>query len=46
MVSTVAFYNISKKVNIEVFSATIADIQKALASKTYIDPRTKLPKHF
>ena len=28
------------------FSATIADIEKALAIKTPTDPRTKLPKHF
>jgi hypothetical protein len=52
MVSAVGYHTLvqrKKKVKeIEVFAASIADIQKALASTTKkrIDPRMKLPKHF
>jgi len=34
----------SKKRNVEVFSASLADIQKALTRKAKTDPRTKLPE--
>jgi hypothetical protein len=36
----------SKKDNIQIFSASLADIEKALTLKKRIDPRTKLPKHY
>jgi hypothetical protein len=32
--------------NIQVFSASLADIEKALAVKKVTDPRTKLPSHY
>lgn len=35
-----------KQKTIQVFSASMADINKALAIKTRTDPRTKLPRHF
>ena len=31
---------------IQIFSATMGDIQKALTPKSYIDPRTKLPPQY
>lgn len=31
---------------VEVFAASIADIEKALRPKSITDPRTKMPKHF
>jgi predicted aspartyl protease len=50
MVSATAFsllaYKRTKRRGVQVFSATMADIEKALAVKTLTDPRTKLPKHF
>ena len=50
LVSAAAFSLLSrhrkKGKRVEVFAASLADIDKALAVKTYIDPRTKLPKHF
>src|SRR5205807_9040992 len=35
-----------KKKGVEVFSASLADINKALAPRSKTDPRTKLPKHY
>ena len=35
-----------KQKNIQVFSASMADIEKALTVKKITDPRTKLPSHF
>ena len=35
-----------KQKNIQVFSASLADIEKALSVKKLTDPRTKLPSHF
>lgn len=32
--------------SVQVFSATMADIDKALRIKTHTDPRTKLPQHY
>ena len=31
---------------VEVFTASIADIKKALRLRSTTDPRTKMPKHF
>ena len=49
-VSAAAFNMIARrrktKDNTEVFSASMADIQKALAVRSKTDPRTKLPKHY
>ena len=50
MISAAAFsllaHQRKRKKGSQVFSATMADIEKALAIKTPTDPRTKLPKHF
>jgi hypothetical protein len=49
VVSAVAFNRLAcgkRYRKIEVFAASLADINKALAVKVKIDPRTKLPKHF
>jgi hypothetical protein len=49
-VSAVAFNSIVRRKktrnDIEVFSVTMADINKALAVRSKTDPRTKLPKHY
>ena len=48
-VSAVAFNYLAKGKRcskVEVFAASLADINKALASKVKIDPCTKLPEHF
>ena len=50
MVSAAAFsllaHRRTKRKGIQVFSATMADIEKALRIKTLTDPRTKLPQHY
>jgi hypothetical protein len=38
--------NKGKRKGIEVFSASMADIEKALRQKERTDPRTRLPEHF
>ncbi len=45
-VSAAAFILNTKGRRTEVFSATMADIEKALAVKKETDPRTKLPPHY
>jgi hypothetical protein len=35
-----------RRTRVEVFAASLADINKALTNKAKTDPRTKLPKHF
>jgi hypothetical protein len=49
-VSAAAFIRNSKRKHkgqrVEVFSASMADIEKALAVRKETDPRTKLPEHF
>jgi hypothetical protein len=35
-----------KKPNHEIFSVTIANINKALATKTYTNPKTKVPVEY
>jgi len=48
-VSAVAFHRLTRgklRSKVEVFAASLADINKALARKAKIDPRTKLPKHY
>ncbi|KAI1002680.1 hypothetical protein K3495_g5519 [Podosphaera aphanis] len=48
-VSAVSFAYLTKnhhKKNLEVFAASIADINKALAVKTRSDPKEKLPMHY
>ncbi len=46
-ISASAFYShLRTKKKIEVFSASMADIQKALKTKTKTDPRTKLPQQY
>lgn len=48
LISAAAFSLLArnKKRGVEIFTASLADIEKALAVKKYSDPRTKLPKHF
>jgi hypothetical protein len=49
VVSAVAFNRLARGKRhrkTEVFAASLADINKALAVKVKTDPRTKLPKHF
>ncbi len=36
----------TKDAKLQIFTASMADIDKALAKKKKIDPRTKLPKHY
>ena len=48
-VSAVSFGRLAKgrhRTKAEVFAASLADINKALRTKTRIDPRTKLPRQF
>jgi hypothetical protein len=48
-VSAIAFHRLTRgklRSKVEVFAASLADINKALARKAKIDPRTKLPKHY
>jgi hypothetical protein len=35
--------SLAQKPNYKIFSATIANINKALATKTYTNPKTKVP---
>ena len=53
MISATSFALIAKKSSrkstkrkVEVFSASMADIEKALSKKVNTDPRLKLPKHY
>ena len=50
LVSAAAFsllaHRRKKQKNIQVFAASMADIEKALSVKKITDPRTKLPSHF
>jgi transposase InsO family protein/predicted aspartyl protease len=45
-ISAVAFKSQARKKHMEVFSVSIADINKALKVKARTDPRTKLPKQY
>jgi hypothetical protein len=38
--------SLAQKPDHEIFSATMADINKALATKTYTDPKTKVPVEY
>ena len=50
LVSAAAFsllvHRRKKQKNIQIFAASMADIEKALSVKKFTDPKTKLPKHF
>jgi hypothetical protein len=35
-----------KGANVEIFAASMQDIEKALRPKVYSDPRSKLPEHY
>ena len=46
MVNRAGFKLASKQKNIQVFAASLRDIEKALKAKTYSDPKEKLPKEY
>ena len=46
MVNTASFKLASKQKNVQVFAASLRDIEKALKAKTYSDPKEKLPKEY
>lgn len=45
-VSACAFMMQSRRKRAQVFSASMADIEKALRKREEVDPRTRLPEHF
>ena len=46
MVNMAGFKLASKQKNVQVFAASLRDIEKALKAKTYSDPKEKLPKKY
>ena len=46
MVNVAGFKLASKQKNVQVFAASLRDIEKALKVKTYSDPKEKLPKEY
>ena len=46
MVNAASFKLASKQKNVQVFAASLRDIEKALKAKTYSDPKEKLPKEY
>ena len=46
MVNMAGFKLASKQKNVQVFAASLRDIEKALKVKTYSDPKEKLPKEY
>ena len=46
IVNTAGFKLASKQKNVQVFAASLRDIEKALKAKTYSNPKEKLPKEY
>ena len=46
IVNIAGFKLASKQKNVQVFAASLRDIEKALKAKTYSDPKEKLPKEY
>ena len=46
MVNVASFKLASKQKNVQVFAASLRDIEKALKVKTHSDPKEKLPKEY
>ena len=46
MVNMASFKLASKQKNVQVFAASLRDIEKALKAKTYSDLKEKLPKEY
>ena len=46
IVNIAGFKLASKQKNVQVFAASLRDIEKALKTKTYSDPKEKLPKEY
>ena len=43
MITAAPFFHVSKQKGVELFSASLKDVEKALRPKQYTDPATKLP---
>ena len=43
MITAAPFFHVSKQKGVELFSASLKDVEKALRPKQHTDPATKLP---